>query len=255
MIKAKKIINALEHKFKKYGSEEWDKSGLQYGDLEQPVGRIMVTLDLTTEVLESSMENRVDMIITHHPFLWEDTLEENFKKAPYKRVIDNRVTNSNLLVYSAHTNFDASSKGTSYYFARQLGVEDFKRSKVVKYATIINEQTNVKKLTNKIKDSFNLTTVITNNKNNNVFEKYAILPGSGSIDDILEMNKNEDIKVFITSDVKWSDWITIKELGLTILEVSHGTETVFCDGVIEQLQEKFSDIEFFSEHSYEIGKL
>lgn len=254
MTKIKSIISKLETLYPEKKAEKWDKIGLQYGDERQKVQKIYICLDLTTESFSNAVNYNADMIITHHPFLWEDTLEEEFEKAPYKKILNSRLTNTNIALYALHTNFDQTNEGTSYQIAKKIGYKKIGKSKNSRFAAVIKDSVNIKSLKEKFKRTFNMTTFITNNETNDVFESFAILAGSGSIGEMVKL-KEEGIKLFITSDVKWSDWITAKEEGITILEITHGIETVFVDAVSDFLKQSYKSLDIKIEHSYEIGKL
>lgn len=51
-------------------AEKWDNVGLMLGSNVWPVNRIMLALDLTEEVANQAYVQKVDMIITHHPFFF-----------------------------------------------------------------------------------------------------------------------------------------------------------------------------------------
>ena len=255
MKKLNKIINTLESLFPLNKSEEWDNSGLQYGHRNQSINKIIVALDLTTDVFEKAIDNQVDLIITHHPFLWEDTMEENYNNAPYKKLINGRLENTGIAVYSLHTNYDQDKKGTSYRIAKMLTNSPLS-SKVVKYASIIEGNTNIKKVSDQLREITGITTLISNQEEvNKTFDRFAILAGSGNIKDIIALSKSDNTNLVVTSDFKWSDWTTIKELGLNVIEVTHGIETIFSEDITNILKNKFSDLEVFYEHSQEIAKL
>lgn len=255
MTKLKQIISSLESQFPLKKAEEWDKPGLQYGDPKQKVERILVALDLTTEVFEEAINKRVDLIITHHPFLWEDTKEENFANAPYKKILDGRLLNTGIALYSMHTNYDHAKNGTAHGVAKRLEVKKVDTTSNVKYARIIEEEMSTHQILNRFKTKFGITTGISNDDTDNtVFKKWAILPGSGDIKDIIKLY-NQGIKCIVTSDVKWSDWITIDQLGVKVLEISHGIETVFTEDVAKLLNGEFADVDTSFVHAYEIGKL
>lgn len=254
--KIKSIVSHLNSLFPESKAEEWDKVGLQYGELKNNVSSILVALDLTTEVFEKAIENKVDLIITHHPFLWEETLEENIKKAPYKKLLDNRLRNTGIGLYGIHTNYDQAKNGTAYRIAKILGFDKFYKSDGSRFAQVIEVNSNITKIENQFKEKFGITTIISNKDDSNeVYEKLAVLPGSGSIEDMISINKKDGVKLFATSDIKWSDWITIDELGFKVIEVTHGLETVFTEDIANILKNKFKNIDVHFEHSYEIGKL
>ena len=252
MTKINNIINFLESDYPEKKAEEWDKVGLQYGSKNQSVEKVLVALDLTTRVFEKALRNNIDLIITHHPFLWEETLEENFDKYPYKRDLHNRILNMNISVYSMHTNFDVSPKGTAQAIGKVLKLNMLKQDKDVPYAGIFEERMSINKLVNQFKNTFGISNFSTNIDNHEwEYSKFAILPGSGSIDDIIKL-KNEGFDMIVTSDVKWSDWITANEEGITLIEITHGIESAFCETIKQALVSKYKSIEVLTDNMLEI---
>ena len=50
-------------------SEEWDNDGLMCcADGDTDVARVLVTLDVTEEIVDYAIESDFDLIISHHPF-------------------------------------------------------------------------------------------------------------------------------------------------------------------------------------------
>ncbi len=239
MIKINKLISFLERKFPLSKQEEWDKSGLHYGSFKKNINKILVVLDLTKKKYDYAISNQVDFIITHHPFRWEENLEEDIKKAPYKLKIHNRILNNNIGIYSIHTNFDSSSKGTSYLLAKKMGfnkifpIKNSKYSVMVEYNGSLDDLKKLffKKIKLYSKKELNFT-------KNKPIKKVGIIAGSGKIEEILELKKN-NIKTIITSDVKWSDLLTMNNEKINLLLVSHESENVFVDNIKKILKNKF----------------
>ena len=99
MIKTEDIISKIE----KYASldlmEPWDNSGWQINLCHDYTNKVMVALSLTKESLEQAITNDCDLIITHHPLIFDRL-----------NAIDDSVIieaiRHNISVYSAHTNLD-----------------------------------------------------------------------------------------------------------------------------------------------------
>lgn len=255
MIKVNQILKSLDQKFPEKNAEVWDKVGLQYGNSKQVVNKILISLDLTTSVFDEAIKNQIDLIIVHHPFLFENTKEEDFEKAPYKRILDTRIQNNNIAIYSCHTNFDNSIDGTGTAVAKSLGYKDYHHIKEVPYAIVINEKQTIDSITKRLKETFEMNTFLSNtNDNNKVIEQIAILPGSGSITDIIKLG-HMGYKHIMTSDIKWSDWITAREEKINLIEISHSVETTFCNVLKNTIKKKFKDVKIIISKSSEIGKI
>jgi len=46
---------------------EWDNVGFQLGDAEAEVKKILLTLDVTENAINKAIQEKVDLIISHHP--------------------------------------------------------------------------------------------------------------------------------------------------------------------------------------------
>ena len=111
-------------------AEKWDNVGLMLGSNVWPVNRIMLALDLTEEVANQAYVQKVDMIITHHPFFFspmKKLIYEEDKNALVYELIKNQIA-----VYSAHTNLDSAKGGVNDVLADAL---DLKQTKILKPIT------------------------------------------------------------------------------------------------------------------------
>lgn len=51
--------------------ESYDKSGLLAGDPQAEVRRVLLTLDITVPVVQEAAARHADLILSHHPVIWE----------------------------------------------------------------------------------------------------------------------------------------------------------------------------------------
>ncbi|AAT27774.1 Nif3-like dinuclear metal center hexameric protein [[Mycoplasma] mobile] len=259
MIKKVDLINYLESFYPFEKAELWDKVGFSFlsKNLKQ-IKKILICLDFDFEAFEKVMKNDIDLIITHHPFYFEDTLEEEFLKNPYKSKIESVFKKlNNKSIYTLHTNFDNHFEGTSYLIAEQLGYTNFlKTNNNQAVITKVNE--NFKDIVDKIKSSFNFTYVISNLKETDEIVKtkktwkIAIFAGAGDINLINQFKDNYDFDLLITSDLKWNTLISLasNQKEINYLIVPHKIEEVFIAKIETLLKEKFSNkLEIFTYYS------
>ena len=69
-IKVKDIIEHLNKLAAPGLAMEWDNVGLQIGLAENPVNKVLLTLDVTEKAVEYAIEHEVDLIVTHHPLIF-----------------------------------------------------------------------------------------------------------------------------------------------------------------------------------------
>jgi len=100
--------------------EEWDVVGLVVGSKNQQVNKVLLTVDVTTEVVELAIANGVDLIFAHHPLLLKGVT--NLADESSKGNLVAKLIKAGIALYSAHTNADVVSTGTSAVLAQQLGL-------------------------------------------------------------------------------------------------------------------------------------
>jgi dinuclear metal center YbgI/SA1388 family protein len=116
------IIQWFEHFSPKHLAVEGDKIGLQIGTLQKQVTKVMVTLDVTEEVVDEAIKEKVDLIIAHHPIIYRP-LSQLRTDLPGGRVMESLIKHD-IAVYIAHTNLDVTKGGVNDWLAHQLELED-----------------------------------------------------------------------------------------------------------------------------------
>lgn len=104
-------------------AEEWDSCGVIVGDWEQPVGRILLSADITKAVIDYAIEHSFDLVISHHP-LWLRRHTPN--NAPYKLEAALVARLGGVSLLNAHTNADISKPGVSDAIADLLDLQNVK---------------------------------------------------------------------------------------------------------------------------------
>lgn len=109
-MKLKDLSIALDNKIPaKYYCMEHDKVGLFVGDVDRDIKKVVTATDASLDVINYSIENNVDMILCHHPFMFDPvdrlTTSDYFQKKLYK------LASNNIAVFSMHTNLDSAPGG------------------------------------------------------------------------------------------------------------------------------------------------
>lgn len=241
----RKVTKYLLEKWPLDLKEEWDPSGFSIKfNLSEPLRGIVCAIDLTQKVFEKALEINANLIITHHPFKFEATWDDEDIKAPYKRAIYQKCKEKRINVLAFHTNYDNQYYGTSYQIIKKLGLENYRQNYEHNYPNLVNYKTTFNDLVKKIKTTFGFKAMRTNLPKdlwNNEISKIAFLSGAGYISEVNAIN-NLDYDLIITSDIKWSDWIVYKETKANILEISHLDEQVFADDAYQIIKEKFPEV-------------
>jgi dinuclear metal center YbgI/SA1388 family protein len=141
------IINLMEELAPTRLAESWDSVGLQVGRKDWPVRSIWVALDPLPEVVAAACDQHVDLLITHHPLLFQPVKNLDFNSSVGSILYQSAV--HQLAVYCAHTNLDKVYGGLNDILAKRIGLdsvdvlapgEDAESCKLVLYVPADYEQ-------------------------------------------------------------------------------------------------------------------
>lgn len=114
------VMETMENAYPLSYAEKWDHPGIICGDPEQPVTRIAFAVDLTPAVLDAAIDSGADMVITHHPVLFQ-AVHTVAATTPKGKLI-HRAIQHNCALYCAHTNADNALPGVNDALAETLGL-------------------------------------------------------------------------------------------------------------------------------------
>ncbi|PKK95452.1 MAG: Nif3-like dinuclear metal center hexameric protein [Tenericutes bacterium HGW-Tenericutes-5] len=236
------IIKYFEGKFPKDLAYEWDNVGIQVGTLNIPAKKVLITLDVTKEVIKEAIDKKVNMIISHHPLMF-NPLDKIIFDTPRGWIIKNLIKH-NITVYSAHTNYDTAEGGMNDEFARIIGLENVKLMDEVdgigRFGDI--ETVNIKDFIKDIKEKLNLDNVKVIGSISRDVSRVGISGGSGSKH--MYQAKMKGCDVYLTGDVTYHTALDATSLGLTVIDIGHHAEKIFVDAVYNLLNDEFKEVEF-----------
>jgi dinuclear metal center YbgI/SA1388 family protein len=120
-MKVKDIAIAIEKVVPLKLAQSWDNVGLLIGDAGRNVKNILLTIDITKEVLAEAKRSKTDLIVSYHPVIW-DGLKKITPKGPTQVVYE--LINSDIAVFSIHTALDALKGGVNDGLAEIVGIVD-----------------------------------------------------------------------------------------------------------------------------------
>lgn len=115
------IIQLFESWVPKSFALDEDPIGLQIGRLNQTISNVLVTLDVTEEVVLEAIEKNCQLIIAHHPPLFVP-LKHVRTDLPTGKVVELCIKHD-IAVYAAHTNLDVAPGGVNDLLADALQLE------------------------------------------------------------------------------------------------------------------------------------
>ncbi len=99
-------------------AEAWDHVGLQLGSMQAEVKGVLVSLDVTQEVLAEAKRKSCNLLITHHPLALDKLSRLSPQSIPVRLAKIAHKQKVNIL--SFHTNLDSSEEGLNDLLARRL---------------------------------------------------------------------------------------------------------------------------------------
>ncbi|MEX0833003.1 MAG: Nif3-like dinuclear metal center hexameric protein [Actinomycetota bacterium] len=113
-------ISLLDSMFPPAWAEPWDNPGLQAGDRAASVDRVLIALDPAIEVILEAKDRGAQLIIVHHPLVFEPLSSLDLGRPVAAAVAE--ALKAEIAVVACHTNADVASPGVSDALAERIGV-------------------------------------------------------------------------------------------------------------------------------------
>ncbi len=104
-MKISEIVNYLEEIAPASLQESYDNAGLIVGDKNTEVTSVLITLDVTEEVVEEAISLGSNLIVGHHPIVFSGLKRFNGNNYVERTVI--KAIKSDIAIFTAHTNLDS----------------------------------------------------------------------------------------------------------------------------------------------------
>jgi dinuclear metal center YbgI/SA1388 family protein len=121
-LKIKDVIRDLEVIAPPVLADDGDKIGLQVGDPEAEVTRIVCAVDPTRAVVDYAVDSGAELLLLHHPLIYSP-VPSIVAGDPLSDILM-RLVRGGTAAYAAHTNLDAAPGGINDVLAERLGVRD-----------------------------------------------------------------------------------------------------------------------------------
>lgn len=248
-VTVKNIFEYLNELFPTDTAADFDNVGLLVGNPDSVVDNTLIALDCTAETVTKAIENKCNLIITHHPVIFN----------PLKNVLSGSVVfeliRNNISVISMHTNLDIAKDGVSETLCSVLGATEICSQTASDGFTLksgVISPISAKSLADKIKATLggNVRYV----DGGNEISSFLVCSGSGGefIFDALRLG----FDAFISSEIKHKQFLFAKDNGISVFDAGHFcTENIIVEPLNKLLSDKFKDITFIPYHSESIKYL
>jgi dinuclear metal center YbgI/SA1388 family protein len=120
MVLLKHIVSEIEQFAPPFFQEDYDNSGLQTGAPGMEITGVLITLDVTEEVIDEAIDHQANLIVSHHPVTLKGLKSLTGRNHPERILI--KAIRHNMAIFSAHTNIDSVELGVSGMLAKKLGL-------------------------------------------------------------------------------------------------------------------------------------
>ena len=214
-------------------AEEWDNCGLNIGSFNKDIKKIYIALDVTGAALDDAISFGADLVITHHPMIFNPISQIVEDSLVYKAV------KSGMSFIASHTCLDKAEGGVNTCLANAVGIKNLKISEndeFLRFGEI--EPCTTEEFARKIKAA--LGGMISFADSGKTINTVALCSGSGG--DLVAEAKRIGADAFLTGEAKHHEYLLSKELGISMLVAGHyETENIVCEYLYKSLKEKFGD--------------
>ncbi len=226
-------------------AESWDNPGLLV-DCGREVSRVLVTLDITPEVVEEAAAGGCELIVSHHPVIFSPL------KKLTPRDVSFQLVQKGISAICMHTNLDAAAGGVNEVLAQKLGLSDLKmltEEKIGRIGTLKCEIPLVE-FTHSVIELLRCNGLRYVDAGRPV---HRVAVGGGACGCYIPQAIAAGCDTFVTSDLKYNDFLDTE--GLNLIDAGHfPTENVVCPALRDRLAEAFPAVDVLcsTSHSREI---
>ena len=244
------LLASFERLWPKDSAEDWDRPGLMVGNPSQEINKVLLAVDVTSEVIDQAIQTGCQLLLTHHPMLLRGVHE--LGELTLKGNLVAKAIKSGLAIFSAHTNADIAQGGVSQSLAQALELRNLAPLDAVSGHGIVGDVDEIKLIdyARKISRAIPATAqgIRVAGDSEKLISRVGLVAGAG--DSFLGMASLAGIDLFITSDLRHhpaQDFIEQSKLtdGPALIDIAHwAAEWVWLDQAAAQLAGIHRDVEF-----------
>ena len=224
---------------------DFDNCGLLVGDKNTAITNVLVSLDITAEVVYEAQRFGCELIISHHPVIFNPIKKLNSSSVPYL------LASFGIAAVCMHTNLDLSEEfGVNTCLGKAAGLRNICRAESGECLFVgeLDEEISVVDVVTRLKTALDCQSLRYTEGNGKV-RKIAVSSGAGGSDIFAAAEEGADI--FITGEIKHHEINAANELGIAIADVGHfKSEDVVINPLIERLKKQFPDTGFTKSKEY-----
>lgn len=220
-------------------AEPWDNAGLNVGYRSRRVQKVLIALDLSMQTVLAAKEKGCELIITHHPLLFDAAKQINSDTAEGRRVL--ALAANNIAHIACHTNLDAAEGGVNDVLAELCGLKD--TEVFCGLGRIGTTETTLPALAEKLKAALQTAHCQAVCAQEEV-RRVAVVGGAGGsfLEEPFALQAGD---TYVTGEAKHHQLLLAKEQGINLLVLGHyETEYPVLAPLAERLRAAFPEITF-----------
>jgi dinuclear metal center YbgI/SA1388 family protein len=222
----------------------WDNDGMMCcPDPEAKVGRVLVALDVTADVVRQAREGAYDLIVSHHPLIFSPLSSVTVTDPVAKKVI--RLLRADVAAMSFHTRLDAVEGGVNDMLAALLDLSDVtpfgsNGEEIGRIGTLETEAT-LADFANSVKKVLQAPVVLYADAGLTV-KRVAVLGGEGGDD--ISAARAAGADTYVSGRLGYHNMTDAPEMGMNLIEAGHFyTEHPVCAKIVQMIAEADKNIQ------------
>ena len=237
---------------------DFDNAGFLVGRGDRQVDKILVSLDITEEVVAEAAQLGCQLIVSHHPVIFFPAKSVT-DATPDGRILLSLVEH-NIAAICAHTNLDAVSGGVNDALARKLGLTNIEQLKqdgvdasgrpygIGRVGNTAGVPMYAPAFAAFVKEALGANGVRFVDARRPV-RRVAV--GGGACADMLKDALALGCDTFVTADVKYNGFLDAKALGVNLIDAGHyPTEQVVVPVLAKWLADGFAKVEVLTTQTH-----
>lgn len=233
-MKIRELYNELCIELPKSLSCDWDPDGFEVcPDSDAEVKKVLISLDVTNEVIEKAIKECFDVIISHHPLFFKGVGELSDTSVNGEKAI--KLIRNGIGTMSFHTRLDAQTCGVNDILADLIGLENVETvengdERIMRVGELV-EYMPIEEFALMVKEKLDAGTVIVSPYTEKV-RRVAVLGGSGGSD--IYTAKACGADTYLTGEMKYSQLLSYDDVKMNLVIAGHyNTEFPVCNRLYE----------------------
>lgn len=239
MITVKEILDFSETFAPFSSAMDYDNCGLLVGSLDDTVSNVLVSLDVTLDVIKEALDLKAELIISHHPVIFSPI------KTLHKHNIPYLLAQHNIAAVCLHTNLDLSPEfGVNYCLAKALELDYIQilDEKIPAMFGVLKEPYTNEAFADYVREKLKCPGVRFT-KSDNLIQTVLVSSGSGG--ENVHLCGKVGADAFVTGEIKHHQILQSMDLGIMVVDTGHfASEDVVIEPLCRLLSHQFHGIEF-----------